>query len=89
MLAKRQGELLAAAWALVKPGGRLLYTSCSFLAAENEKVVVGFLQRTSGCQGPDSRADDRLAGPAGRVGPGLSGAPGGGRHGRVLLCLPE
>jgi 16S rRNA (cytosine967-C5)-methyltransferase len=47
-LAKRQGELLIAAWALVKPGGRLLYTSCSFLAAENEKVVANFLKRTPG-----------------------------------------
>ena len=48
MLAKRQGELLVAAWAMVKPGGRLLYTSCSFLAAENEKVIRNFLQRTPG-----------------------------------------
>jgi len=48
MLAKRQGELLGAAWAMVKPGGRLLYTSCSFLAAENEKVIRNFLQRTPG-----------------------------------------
>jgi 16S rRNA (cytosine967-C5)-methyltransferase len=50
MLAKRQGELLVAAWGLVKPGGRLLYTSCSFLAAENEKVVRNFLQRTAGAR---------------------------------------
>ena len=44
-LARTQGDLLAAAWAVVKPGGRLLYTSCSVLAAENERVVAGFLRR--------------------------------------------
>jgi 16S rRNA (cytosine967-C5)-methyltransferase len=49
-LARRQAELLAAAWPLVKPGGRLLYTSCSVLAAENERVVGGFMART-----PDAR----------------------------------
>jgi 16S rRNA (cytosine967-C5)-methyltransferase len=42
-LARQQGRLLAAAWPLVRPGGRLLYTSCSVLAAENERVVAAFL----------------------------------------------
>jgi 16S rRNA (cytosine967-C5)-methyltransferase len=42
-LARQQARLLAAAWGLVRPGGRLLYTSCSVLAAENERVVAAFL----------------------------------------------
>jgi 16S rRNA (cytosine967-C5)-methyltransferase len=42
-LARQQARLLASAWGLVRPGGRLLYTSCSVLAAENERVVVAFL----------------------------------------------
>jgi 16S rRNA (cytosine967-C5)-methyltransferase len=49
-LARRQGELLRAAWALLRPGGRLLYTSCSVLAAENERVVASFLEREPGAQ---------------------------------------
>jgi 16S rRNA (cytosine967-C5)-methyltransferase len=44
-LARRQAELLEACWRLVRPGGRLLYTSCSILAAENERVVETFLRR--------------------------------------------
>jgi 16S rRNA (cytosine967-C5)-methyltransferase len=47
-LARQQAGLLGAAWRLVRPGGRLLYTSCSVLAAENERVVAGFLARTPG-----------------------------------------
>jgi 16S rRNA (cytosine967-C5)-methyltransferase len=46
-LARKQGKLLTAAWGVVKPGGRLLYTSCSVLAAENERVVAGFLGATA------------------------------------------
>lgn len=45
-LARTQASLLAAAWGVLRPGGRLLYTSCSVLAAENERVVAGFLERT-------------------------------------------
>jgi 16S rRNA (cytosine967-C5)-methyltransferase len=44
-LARQQGRLLTAAWGMVQPGGRLLYTSCSVLAAENERVIAGFLSR--------------------------------------------
>jgi 16S rRNA (cytosine967-C5)-methyltransferase len=45
-LARRQANLLQAAWGLVKPGGTLLYTTCSALRAEGEDVVAGFLSRT-------------------------------------------
>ncbi len=41
--AARQGRLLGAAAALVKPGGRLLYATCTFAPEENEEVVVAFL----------------------------------------------
>jgi len=42
-LAVRQGELLTAAWGLLRPGGRLLYATCSLLRAENEAVVAAWL----------------------------------------------
>jgi 16S rRNA (cytosine967-C5)-methyltransferase len=49
-LARQQAGLLAATWGLLRPGGRLLYTSCSVLAAENEHVVASFLARTAGAR---------------------------------------
>ncbi|MBU0725064.1 MAG: RsmB/NOP family class I SAM-dependent RNA methyltransferase [Alphaproteobacteria bacterium] len=38
-----QAEILDSAARLVKPGGRLVYATCSLLAAENEDQVAGFL----------------------------------------------
>jgi 16S rRNA (cytosine967-C5)-methyltransferase len=37
-----QGEVLQAAARLVKPGGRLVYATCSLLATENQQVVEQF-----------------------------------------------
>jgi 16S rRNA (cytosine967-C5)-methyltransferase len=42
-LAGKQASLLAAAARLVKPGGRLVYATCSILDAENRGVAEGFL----------------------------------------------
>jgi len=42
-LAAKQGAILSAAATLVKPGGRLVYATCSFLRAENQDVVGAFL----------------------------------------------
>ena len=44
-LARLQSALLEALWPLVRPGGRLLYTTCSVLRAENQAVVHEFLHR--------------------------------------------
>jgi 16S rRNA (cytosine967-C5)-methyltransferase len=41
-LAEKQFRILAAAARLVKPGGRLVYATCSLLAAENEEVAARF-----------------------------------------------
>ena len=40
----KQRAILAAAAALVKPGGRLVYGTCSLLTEENEDIVVDFLK---------------------------------------------
>lgn len=42
-LAAKQARVLAAAARLLKPGGRLVYATCSVLPAENETIVESFL----------------------------------------------
>jgi 16S rRNA (cytosine967-C5)-methyltransferase len=39
----KQAAILRAAANLVKPGGRLVYATCSLLAEENEDIVAAFL----------------------------------------------
>jgi 16S rRNA (cytosine967-C5)-methyltransferase len=46
-LTHTQAELLDALWLLLKPNGRLLYATCSILAAENSGQVRAFLERTT------------------------------------------
>jgi len=41
----KQAAILHAAANLVKPGGRLVYATCSLLAEENEDIVTAFLTR--------------------------------------------
>ncbi len=41
-LTAKQLRILTAAAALVKPGGRVVYATCSFLRAENQDVVAAF-----------------------------------------------
>ena len=42
-MAVKQRAILAAAARLIKPGGRLVYATCSLLPEENEAIVDGFL----------------------------------------------
>jgi 16S rRNA (cytosine967-C5)-methyltransferase len=75
-LASRQRRMLSGAWEMLRPGGRLLYSTCSVLRAENDAVVDDFLAAT-----PDARAADI---PPGRLGPDAQDA----RHGVQLLPGP-
>ncbi|MGQ9830990.1 MAG: 16S rRNA (cytosine(967)-C(5))-methyltransferase RsmB [Thermochromatium sp.] len=52
-LAATQSRLLDAVWPLLRPGGRLLYATCSLLAEENEHQIQAFLARH-----PEARALD-------------------------------
>jgi 16S rRNA (cytosine967-C5)-methyltransferase len=44
-LAAAQSRILDALWPLLKPGGRLVYATCSILAAENARQIDAFLNR--------------------------------------------
>ncbi len=44
-LARTQSELLEALWPLLKPGGRLLYATCSVFKSEGQDQIDAFLQR--------------------------------------------
>jgi 16S rRNA (cytosine967-C5)-methyltransferase len=41
-----QGRLLASAWNMLKPGGRLVYATCTVTRSENRDVVAAFLRGT-------------------------------------------
>ncbi|PWR19913.1 RsmB/NOP family class I SAM-dependent RNA methyltransferase [Zavarzinia compransoris] len=64
-LAALQGRILDQAAGLVKPGGRLVYATCSVFVEEDEDVVAGFLGRRG-----DFAAADHAA-----LFPGLAGGP--------------
>ena len=50
-----QRSLLDSLWPLLAPGGRLLYATCSVLAAENDEVLRPFIEATA-----DAREEDSL-----------------------------
>ena len=45
MCAARQAEILDNAAVLLKPGGRLVYSTCTFAPEEDEQAVAAFLER--------------------------------------------
>ncbi len=63
-LAAKQAAILASAATLVKPGGRVVYATCSVLPEENERVVARFLAEHSGFRQGDARAELARAGVA-------------------------
>lgn len=86
-LAQIQQTLLEALWPLLKPGGRLLYATCSVFRAEGASQVAAFLARHS----------DAVAGPApGHLLPGNAGRngefadnPSGGQDGFFYARLDK
>jgi 16S rRNA C967 or C1407 C5-methylase (RsmB/RsmF family)/NOL1/NOP2/fmu family ribosome biogenesis protein len=53
--ARRQARLLDAVAPLVRPGGVLVYSTCSFEPAEDEEQVASFLDRHAGWELEDER----------------------------------
>lgn len=69
-LAALQRRLLDAAATLIRPGGRLVYATCTLVAEENEETVAGFLATHPAWQRDDPR--ERLADAARFVGDDLA-----------------
>ncbi len=67
-LTQEQCKLLQVAWQLLKPGGKLLYSTCSILPDENEQIIAAFIARTEdavhqqihACWGRDCRYGRQL-----------------------------
>ena len=45
LCAQRQAHILDAGAVLVRPGGRLVYSTCTFAPEENEQTITAFLER--------------------------------------------
>ena len=78
-LAAKQQAILSAAATLVKPGGRLVYATCSVLPDENEAVVAAFLAARPDFAPGDAAAELARVGIALDTGPALKLLPH--RHG--------
>jgi 16S rRNA (cytosine967-C5)-methyltransferase len=76
-LARAQAEILAAGGAAVRPGGVLVYSTCTISPSENERQILAFLESN-----PDFRLDD-----AGVAGAGGIGSPV--LDGHAVLTLPH
>jgi 16S rRNA C967 or C1407 C5-methylase (RsmB/RsmF family)/NOL1/NOP2/fmu family ribosome biogenesis protein len=59
--AKRQARLLDAVAPLVRPGGVLVYSTCSFELTEDEEQVAGFLDRHAGWELENAVIDASLS----------------------------
>lgn len=65
-LADLQGQLLDNLWGLLKPGGKLVYATCSIMPRENTKVIETFMQRRRDAEHQPLDVDWGIAQPFGR-----------------------
>lgn len=87
-LALHQAALLRGAWPLLPPRGRLLYTTCSVLRAENEAVVAQFLRDAPGAVDRTPELTRGWPKRSGDAGPGYLVQPGeAGMDGFYYACL--
>ncbi|MEO1900741.1 MAG: 16S rRNA (cytosine(967)-C(5))-methyltransferase RsmB [Alcanivorax sp.] len=80
-----QARMLDALWPLLRPGGRLVYATCSVLRAENDQQVAAFLARTDDARDRTPRPESAVA-----VTAGWQLLPrDGGPDGFYLACLEK
>ncbi len=65
-LAELQGQLLDNLWPMLKPGGILVYATCSIMPKENTHVIEHFLKRQPQAQCAPLEVDWGIAQPFGR-----------------------
>ena len=76
-LVDTQTNLLDALWPLLKPGGRLVYATCSVLADENQNRIAAFLTRNADAHPTAARPERwRVAGAGTQNLPGENGMDG-------------
>lgn len=76
-LAATQSAILDNCWGLLKPGGRLLYATCSIFSEENERPVQHFLQTHADAEAlPIELAQGIASGVGVQILPGAGGMDG-------------
>ena len=86
-LAVQQASLLAALWPLVKPGGRLLYCTCSVFRDEGAHQIDAFLAHNTDARLQPSPG--HLLPQSGRIGRGLPDNPLGDHDGFFYALLEK
>ncbi|BBN80032.1 ribosomal RNA small subunit methyltransferase B [Pseudoalteromonas sp. A25] len=71
-LAQLQKQILNNIWPLLKPGGTLLYATCSVLPTENQEQVAAFLQSTHDAMHQPLHDNDTPSTPGLQLLPGIS-----------------
>lgn len=90
MCAARQGEILDHAAAMLKPGGRMVYSTCTFAPEENEGVIHRFLARHGEFQVEDrSHYEGFTAGKPQWAGYGQEGIVSDGQLKYTLRIMPH
>jgi 16S rRNA (cytosine967-C5)-methyltransferase len=87
-LVKRQQLILRNCWGMLRPGGRLLYVTCSLLPEENQQVIEAFMaSEPSALEAPIAESFSQL--PWRRCSVGWQMLPGGeaGGDGFYYACL--
>lgn len=76
VLAAKQVRLLNALWPMLKPGGRLVYATCSVFAAENTEPLAAFLAANTDARAAAPELTWHAAGAGAQNLPGESGMDG-------------
>ncbi|WP_205472855.1 16S rRNA (cytosine(967)-C(5))-methyltransferase RsmB [Agarivorans sp. Alg241-V36] len=75
-LVKLQKEILEALWQQLKPGGVMLYATCSVLPDENSQQIAAFLQQTDDAELMPINPDETAAQPGWQLLPGNNNMDG-------------
>ena len=70
VLVNLQKQILDAIWPLIKPGGTMLYVTCSVLPEENHLQIRDFLSRTANASLDDTFFNDSVDKPGKQILPG-------------------